>query len=80
MADRVIFAATLAADAAAVNDATVLLEPVSRPKPYPLRTVDGADGDPSRFASHDGKDVPELGPTPSLAVTRRETQRGGPAW
>jgi hydroxypyruvate isomerase len=31
---------TLAADAAAVNDATVLLEPVSGPKPYPLRTAD----------------------------------------
>jgi hydroxypyruvate isomerase len=30
---------TLAADAAAVNDATVLLEPVSGPKPYPLRTA-----------------------------------------
>jgi hydroxypyruvate isomerase len=31
---------TLAAEAAAVNDATVLLEPVSGPKPYPLRTAD----------------------------------------
>ena len=30
---------TLAAEAAAVNDATVLLEPVSGPKPYPLRTA-----------------------------------------
>ena len=31
---------TLAAEAAADNDATVLLEPVSGPKPYPLRTAD----------------------------------------
>jgi hydroxypyruvate isomerase len=31
---------TLAAEAAAENDATVLLEPVSGPKPYPLRTAD----------------------------------------
>jgi hydroxypyruvate isomerase len=31
---------TLAAEAAALNDATVLLEPVSGPKPYPLRTAD----------------------------------------
>jgi hydroxypyruvate isomerase len=30
---------TLAAEAAAGNDATVLLEPVSGPKPYPLRTA-----------------------------------------
>jgi hydroxypyruvate isomerase len=30
---------TLAAEAAAVNDATVVLEPVSGPKPYPLRTA-----------------------------------------
>ena len=35
---------TLAADAAAINDATVLLEPVSGPKPYPLRTADDAVG------------------------------------
>jgi hydroxypyruvate isomerase len=31
---------TLAAEAAEANDATVLLEPVSGPKPYPLRTAD----------------------------------------
>jgi hydroxypyruvate isomerase len=31
---------TLAAAAVAVNNATVLLEPVSGPKPYPLRTAD----------------------------------------
>jgi hydroxypyruvate isomerase len=31
---------TLAAEAAADNDATVVLEPVSGPKPYPLRTAD----------------------------------------
>ena len=31
---------TLAAEAAAINDAVVLLEPVSGPKPYPLRTAD----------------------------------------
>jgi hydroxypyruvate isomerase len=31
---------TLAAEAAAANDATVLLEPVSGSKPYPLRTAD----------------------------------------
>ncbi len=30
---------TLAAEAAAANDATILLEPVSGPKPYPLRTA-----------------------------------------